>query len=227
MTRPRLILTAEQKEEILNYYFTDRLSVPKIIIKTGFSRAVVFLVIKESSLEIVRVRSKSRKEREVQKDEVIHGGHTRHRPKAVSNPIRDYDFLKYARVVYRWALKNHPALNRPRLDLLLTLYATSAFSRKEFILYHRTIGLCQSRTLSYLIERGYLRIWKVRSYRKGELFCLTKKAKDLCALMHQYCVGDKKIPLDKRNVLTTDNSLYINRYYVAVIKEMNDREKLK
>ena len=126
--------------------------------------------------------------------------------------VRDYDFLQYIRIVYKWALQNHPELNRGKLDMLLYLYPKGAFTYSQFHKYYKTIGLYQNKALAEFIEHGYLQVWKLPKRGEAKLYALTKRGKDLCDMMHKYCVGDEKLPEDESNGLVTDKSKRISSY---------------
>ncbi len=149
---------------------------------------------------------------------------TRKKPKPQYNSVRDYDFLQYVRVVFRWALSNNPTLNKGKLELLLYLYPKGAFSFTKFYEYHKTISIFQKKTLKELIEDGWIYLWRPRTKNTVPLYALTDKAKRLCDDMHKFCVGDKQIPEEpSKNNLFKSGGKRINNYFGDMIKDMNRR----
>ena len=141
------------------------------------------------------------------------------------NSVRDYDFLQYIRVVFKWAVQHHPNLTRAKIEMLLYLYPKGAFTYALFHKYYKLIGMFQAKALAEYIEHGYIKVWRPSGKGGAKLFALTDKGKGLCDIMHKYCTGDEKLPMDETNTLTTDKSVRINNYYVDAIKLMNKRKK--
>ena len=143
-------------------------------------------------------------------------------PKPRLKSRSEYDFLKYIRVVFKWATENNPTLNRPQIELLLYLYSLGAFSKKEFTDYHKTISLYQQKTLDYFIKEGWVKVWRVRKGKEHALYNLTRKAKTLCYRMHSISCGVEEIPESAvYNNLEKKGSKRINGYYMDIIKKMN------
>lgn len=141
------------------------------------------------------------------------------------NSVRDYDFLQYIRIVFKWAVKENPSLSRAKIEMLLYLYPKGAFTYSQFHKYYKVIGIYQSKALSEFLENGYIKVWKNRTGRSPKLFALTDKAKMLCDNMHKYCTGEKGLPISEDNLLVSEKEVRINRYYVDIIKDMNKRKK--
>lgn len=141
------------------------------------------------------------------------------------NSVRDFDFLQYIRVVFKWAVKSNPTLNRAKIEMLLYLYPKGAFTYSQFHTYYKIIGIYQSKALAEFIEEGYIKVWKNRTGRSPKLYALTDKSKNLCDKMHKYCAGVEELPLDVSNPLVADKEVRINSYFVNMIKDMNKRKK--
>lgn len=131
----------------------------------------------------------------------------------------DYDFLKYVRVVFKWALENNPELNRPQIELLLYLYGIGAFSKKQFNEYHKLLGLYSIKTLQMFEDEGFIKIWRVRNGRTHALYTLTHKGKTLCSDMHKFSCGVKDLPESSK--MNREGAPRINNYYLEAIKKMN------
>lgn len=134
----------------------------------------------------------------------------------------EYDFLKYIRVVFKWALENHPDMTRPKLEFLLYLYGLGAFSKKQFDEYHKLVGLYSIRTFQEMIDEGWITVWRTRNKKEHALYVLTQKAKILCNKMHKYCCGVEEMPTtSKLNKMASEGTTRINGYYLDIIKKMN------
>jgi hypothetical protein len=139
----------------------------------------------------------------------------------------EYDFLMYARLVFKWAQENYE-LNRPQLELILFLYGTGAFSKKQFSDYHKTVGMYCDKTLNEFIKEGWVTVWRPanRKMKIHKLYTLSQKAKIMCSKMHKYSCGKEEIPMTKaRNVLVEKKEeKRINGYYLDAIKRMNNNK---
>lgn len=216
-------LPKETLDLILMYREEHNLSYRAIEKRLGVSRETARLHCLNS---IPKEKSDSRKRKATRKgvgakNNVV----TRKKPLPQYNSIRDYDFLQYIRVVFKWALKNNPDLSRAKLEMLLYLYPKGVFTYSKFHKYYKTIGLYQNKALSEFMEDGYIKVWQPKKGNQAKLYSLTNKAKSLCDIMHKYCTGDEKLPLDEENGLITDKEVRINNYYVDMIKDMNKRKK--
>lgn len=132
----------------------------------------------------------------------------------------EFDFLKYIRVIFKWAMDNS-GLSRPNLELVLYLYGMGAFSKKQFHDYHKTIGMYQDKKLKDLIEDGWVKMWRAKKGREHALYVLTHKGKGLCSSMHKYAAGVEDIPnTPATNKMMREDAPRINNYYMDIIKRM-------
>lgn len=217
-------ITKEQRELILMYRTEYKLSYRAIEKRTGVSRETARLYCIDLIPEEAKL-SQKRKTKKINKkvnNKVIT---RKKKPLPQYNSVRDYDFLQYIRVVFKWALQNNPDLNKGRLEMLLYLYPKGAFTYGQFHKYYKLIGLYQNKALAEFIEQGYIKVWRIPKRGESKLYALTGKTKELCDTMHKYCTGDEKIPLDESNDLTVDKTKRINNYYVDMIKDMSKRKK--
>ena len=136
----------------------------------------------------------------------------------------EYDFLKYVRLVFKWAQENY-GLSRPRLELILFLYGTGAFSKKQFSDYHKTVGMYADKSMDQLVKEGWIVLWRPanRKEKIHSLYTLTQKAKIMCNKMHKYSAGINEVPMSSdHNVLVQNKEeKRINGYYLDAIKRMN------
>ena len=150
---------------------------------------------------------------------------TRKKPTPRYRSTRDYDFLTYIRVVFKWATEN-TGLSRPHIELLLYLYPRGTFTKSDFFEYHKLIGIYQIKTFKSMIDEGWIYMWRPRKNNESALYALTNKAKTICSKMHQFCVGDKDIPTTKISNKVAASSERVDGYYMDFIKKMNkERDK--
>lgn len=134
----------------------------------------------------------------------------------------EYDFLKYIRVVFKWAADNYPDLNRPEVEFMLYLYSIGAFSRTQFDDFHRLLGLYSIKTLKKFIDEGWIQVWRVKKGRSHALYTLTQKSKIMCNKMHRFSCGVEDLPTNPvSNKMMRKDAPRINDYYKAIILKMN------
>ena len=143
-------------------------------------------------------------------------------PKPRFRTQREYDFLQYTRLVFKWATENYD-LNRAQLELLLYLYPKAVFTRSEFKYFHRTIGIWENKSLQMYMEKGYIKIWREKKGRRRTLYELSDKGRRLCARMHRMCTGEEKIPLTAatNKMIGKDNAPRIDKYWLDMMKRSN------
>lgn len=178
--------------------------------------------------KIRATHSKKAKEQHAKKRKQFKKGYNNNLPVNTKKPLPryrsriEYDFLKYIRVIFKWALENNPELNRPELELLLYLYGIGAFSRKQFNDYHKLLGLYSIRTLDKFEKEGYIKLWRKKKGKEHALYTLTQKAKIMCNKMHRYACGVEDIPDNPvSNRMARVDAPRINKYYLDVIKKMS------
>lgn len=133
----------------------------------------------------------------------------------------EFDFLKYIRVVFKWA-KDNSGLGRPQIELLLYLYGLGAFSKRQFSEYYRLIGIYQQKGLQDMIDDGWIRLWRAKKGKEHALYTLTVKGKHLCNAMHRYCAGVSDIPIiASQNKMAREDAPRVNNYFLDIVKRMN------
>jgi len=110
---------------------------------------------------------------------------------------REYDFLKYLPLVFSWALKQKPDLGRLDLEALIYLYGHGHFLVEEFKLFIKafrgTTPSCD-KMLQSLVDRGYVRLVRKKTYSTKEIYGLTDSCSLFIGKIHKYCCGVEKIP---------------------------------
>lgn len=135
----------------------------------------------------------------------------------------EFDFLKYIRIVFKWAVENYPDLTKPKIEFLLYLYGIGAFSRKQFDDYHKLLGIYAVKTFQEFVDNGWIVLWRPKSSKQHALYVLTNKGKTLCGRMHKFCCGLEEIPTKAvNNKMSREDAPRINNYYLEAIKKMNE-----
>lgn len=150
------------------------------------------------------------------------------KPKPRHRSTKDYDFLTYIRIVFRWATENHD-LTRHEIELLLYLYPRGTFIKSEFYDYHKTYGIFQIKTWQKFLKENWMVEWRAGKRGVPAMYVLSSKAKILCSKMHKFCTGDLRIPMDRRSNKVGTSDKIIDGYFFKYMKEMNKQrdERLK
>lgn len=161
----------------------------------------------------------------------VKNGNKRKSPVKMYKSQTPYVFLQYIRMVQRWA--SYSSGLEPRyVDLLLYLYPIGVFDQFQFNHMCRTVEIFSKRVLKVLIKKGFIKLWREEKKktehndRQHALYCLTHKGALLCSRMHDMCLLEEEIPVTKRNPMTSSKKA-IDKYYLRVIKGMNERVREK
>lgn len=142
---------------------------------------------------------------------------------------REYDFLKWIRIIFKWALA-HSKLSKGNLDMILHFYSHGPFTRAEYSDYYSTIGSTRVPDWDKMIRDGWIREWRAPNggrKMKG-LFDLTSRSKILCCKIYKMCIGDMDIPVTRRsNPLNRHKEIKVNAEYTRLFKKMNAERALK
>lgn len=152
----------------------------------------------------------------------VYSGYTRYAPhKKEEFHHVNYDFLRYSKMVFKWAQSTHK-LSRAKLDLLLFVHPLGKFQRKEIKEIVKTLGLLGQFTFKELIEDGWIEKF---DFRVRSLFQLTTKATMLCEDMHLMCLGKKPIPnnCDVSGIFHEETKVRV--HYVALAARINQMMK--
>lgn len=145
-------------------------------------------------------------------------------PKHVFRSSIDYNFLKYIKIVFKWAQDNHD-LARLDIEVLLYLYSEGIFPQEKCMELYKLKGNRSYLRFRKLFNEGWLVRWRERRGNIGALYTLSNKGKLLCSRMHKICAGEETIPESPRsNVLAKDTS-YSKKIYMNFISIMNKQVK--
>lgn len=147
----------------------------------------------------------------------------RKKPKVYESQV-GYDFLQYRSIVYHWATKKYEITTK-KLDLILFLYPQGPFSSTRFYSACKIHTIVCRRWFQEFQREGFIIVRRKAYPRKRQyaLYCLSKKASDMCSRLHNILVGDEKIP-DWANPLAAKD-ITANKYYMDHIKELNKRSE--
>lgn len=131
------------------------------------------------------------------------------------------DFLKYYRLVSRWACKTHN-LNIADLELLFYLDPIKYFTKKEF--KDGTLYYSWDKTRFYrLLKDDWLKLVHKGNTRAGEhnKYSVSTKGKRLITRIYKILVGLEDLPEStKRNKIMKGES-YSDKVYRQAIKKFN------
>jgi hypothetical protein len=137
--------------------------------------------------------------------------------------LREIKFLKYYRLVRKWAAKSN-GLTEPDLELLIYLDALDRFSRKDFI-DGAYIYTWDKHRWSRFKRDGWIVVWRQgnRKGREHSIYTSSFKTKMLITRIYKILLGEEDIPTSRVN------AFYENRTYTdkVVNKAMDDMLKDK
>lgn len=108
--------------------------------------------------------------------------------------------------------------------MLLYLYDSNLFTKKEFIEFSNTINWERSK-FKELCDKGYIKIWREKEYRQAALYELTKTAKMICNQTYKKLTGEEVISEDpyQNKMFKSDN--FQDKIYRQLIEKMNAKTK--
>lgn len=136
---------------------------------------------------------------------------------------RKHNFLKNWRIV-RYYIKRKYDISSTELELLLYLYDSDLFTKKEFIKFSNTINWQRSK-FKEMCDDGYIKTWREKQGKEAALYELTKKAKMICNQVYKKLTGEEVISEDpyQNCVFKSDN--FQDKIYRNLIKKMNEKTK--
>ena len=172
--------------------------------------------------ELREANSKGGKKTEELRNKTHHSLKKKEKPKLPpSNKFNsriEYDFLKYLRIVLRWATE-FSGLSRANVETLLYLYGCGTFTKNMFFEYYKVVSRYQNLAFAEFVDNGWIISWRPRSKGQAELFILSTKGKMFCSRIHKYCAGLEEIPMGTNPVLKTDKR--IDTYYAKMMGKLN------
>lgn len=149
---------------------------------------------------------------------------TKTRKKPIIRSHRDYDFLKYVSLVFKWATENHD-LRRREIEILLYFYSEGVFPKHLMLKELKRIGMYQVKIFDKFVDLGYVDMWRHKKGNEAALYTLSSKAKNLCSRMHKMLTGEIKITENPKYNNLAKSESKIDQYYMDAIKAMNKRNE--
>ena len=165
------------------------------------------------------------------KNKVILRRHTKGSAKPLVYNAHDpkYNFLKYWRVVRKWATVKYD-ISTSDLEVLLFLYDEGIWKKSDF-LQATEIHSWDTKRFKRFLDNDFIRIWRQGKGYKGyaQLYELTPKAKRMCKSIYLKLTQEEAIPTNKQNnpMYLAKNSSYIMNQYKKAIDLMNKKRKEK
>lgn len=136
---------------------------------------------------------------------------------------KEFDYLKYHRVVMAWARRNYE-ISTAHLDMLFFLYSEGPFNRTKLKQYALTLPFDRKK-LERMISEGWIKTWRSEVDHRYAMYDLTHKSKILVSTIYKKLNGEQDISEDpKRNVLMKPQ---FKKTYSIVVKKINKAKKLE
>ena len=134
---------------------------------------------------------------------------------------RDYNFLKYYRVV-RYYIKKKYDITLMELDMILYLYDMPFFRKEDFNYYGNTMSWDKKRFYE-MIKKGLIKEWRPgkEQYAKAKMFELSHKAKSICSLTYKKLLQEETISENAVSNPIFKKETYMDKVYKNVIEKMN------
>ena len=134
---------------------------------------------------------------------------------------RDYNFLKYYRVV-RYYIKKKYEITLMELDMILYLYDMPFFRKEDFNYYGNTMSWDKKRFYE-MIKKGLIKEWRPgkEQYAKAKMFELSHKAKSICSLTYKKLLQEETISENAVSNPIFKKETYKDKVYKNVIEKMN------
>tara|TARA_B100001287_G_scaffold101085_1_gene85017 strand:+ start:35908 stop:36393 length:486 start_codon:yes stop_codon:yes gene_type:complete len=136
---------------------------------------------------------------------------------------KKHNFLKNWRIV-RYYIKRKYDLSSTELEVLLYLYDSDLFTKKEFVKIAHTINWQRSK-FKEMTESGYIKMWREKQGHEAALYELTKKAKLICNQTYKKLTGEEVISEDPYQNELFKGANFQDKIYRQLIKQMNKKTK--
>ena len=134
---------------------------------------------------------------------------------------REYNYLKYWRIVSYWARKKYN-ITSPELDMLLYLYDMPYFKREDFNYYGKTMSWDKKRFIA-MKRKELVKLWRTGGDGKSRanLYELTPLAKRICLNVYRKLSGQEVISEEGRSNPLLKKETFTDKMYSDIIKKMN------
>ena len=162
-------------------------------------------------------QKKVRKKRRVYPKKVIH------KKKILQYIKREpkYDYLKYKRVVIRWAMLKYD-ISEADLDMLFFLYSEGLFTYQVYAKYANIFGWDRGR-FARIREKGYIHVWDDNYYKTGNYnqYELTRKARLMISKIYKVLNGEEEVSELPMNNPMFRRERYSHKVNALTLKDMN------
>lgn len=140
-----------------------------------------------------------------------------------------YNFLKYWKVVRKWATVKYD-MTLSDVEVMLFLYDEGIWKKKDF-LNATSIHSWEKGRLERFIRRGWIRVFREGKGYKGHarLYEMTPAAKRICRSIYLKVTQEEAIPENIQNnpIFKKTDETYILKVYRSAIKRMNAQRSAK
>jgi hypothetical protein len=139
--------------------------------------------------------------------------------------LKEYNFLKYWRVVRYWARRKYDITDTD-LEVLLYLYDIDLFTRSQFRDFEGLLSWDKTR-FNKLIDKGYIVEWREKNTRRqAKLYALSVSARRMCTTVYKKLLQEEHIPENRHNNPIFSGDSYADKVYRTAIRKMNkEREE--
>ena len=129
------------------------------------------------------------------------------------------DYMKYWRVIRRWALSKYD-LALPELEMLLFLYSESYFSKETFDEYNQLISWNKKR-FSNLLRDGWIVVWRKSRRNEKTLYEISYKSRRMVLTIYKKLNGQEFAETYPANPMFKVSAPYTDVVYRNYIKKIN------
>jgi len=130
---------------------------------------------------------------------------------------REYNFLKYWRVVRHYIRKKY-SITAAEHDMLLYLYDMPYFKKTDFNYYGKSMSWDKKRFIE-MKRKGLVREWQRRG-NEPSLFELTTLGRTICNVTYKKLMGEK-ISVDSKYNPVVKRESFSDKMYSQMIEKMN------
>lgn len=138
--------------------------------------------------------------------------------KVMKSKVKGDDYLKYWRVVRKWAYVKYD-LTVPKLEMLLFLYSEGKFSRTDFNEYNQIFSW-DTKWFERLREEGHIVKWRNQMNGQKALYCLSVQTIGIIKSIYRKLDGTEAIS-EHRTELFGASPRYTQKTLRNYIKKIN------
>lgn len=148
------------------------------------------------------------------------------RKRGIARRIKNYDYMKYWKVIRRWAMVKY-GWNMADMDALFFLYSENYFSKERFREYNFILGYGGDR-LEKLIYQGWIVLWREKTPSRAALYTLSHKASKAISVVYDKLNGDAFSEDPKLNKIFSKKAHAVDKRCAVFMMKLNvERKKLQ